>query len=78
MQKYNDYPIQECLDTVEPKVNAGLWRFYQKWTCRHCGSRQTMGEPNVFFRSGTCEECGKVSPIDKCNYMLITRPEDMP
>ena len=69
----NDYPIQECADTAEKYIQQGLY-VYQKWTCKNCGSRQTMTEPNIFFESGTCEECGKVTDIKAqgCNYLLTT------
>lgn len=69
----NDYPIQECLDRVLPLVKQGA-KFHQKWTCSHCGSRQTMEEENQFFESGICGECGKESPIKACNYLLILGP----
>jgi hypothetical protein len=35
--------------------------FYLKFTCLHCGSRQTIEEPNSFYPSGRCEECNGVS-----------------
>jgi len=52
-----------------PLVAKGC-TFNQKFTCSHCGSRQTMAEQNKLFTSGTCEACGKVTQITKCNYML--------
>lgn len=67
--QYTDYPIEECAAAAFEKVQRGA-TIYQKWTCAHCGSRQTMDEPNKFFRAGICEECKGQSPIVKCNYML--------
>lgn len=69
MVKYNDYPIEECINVATPFVAKGV-TLYQKWTCQHCGSRQTMGEPNRFFRAGRCEECGGTTVITRCNYLL--------
>lgn len=67
--KYNDYPIEDCATQAYEHVAKG-GTIHQKWTCRHCGSRQTMEEPNKFFRSGRCEECGQITIIEKCNYLL--------
>ena len=69
--KYNDYPIEDCVKTIEDlrKSNPGV-EIYQKWTCRHCGSRQTMAEKDTFFRSGRCEECNRVTIIQACNYLV--------
>jgi hypothetical protein len=43
-------------------VGATIW---QKWTCSACGTRQTMETPNTFYQTGKCEECGKVTDIEK-------------
>lgn len=69
--QYNDYPILDVLDECDKHVKRGS-TVYQKWTCQHCNSRQTMETPNVLYRSGRCEECNQVTIIEKCNYMLIT------
>jgi hypothetical protein len=36
-----------------------------------CGSRQTCDEPDKFFETAACEECGHVTDIARqgCNYM---------
>ncbi len=72
MQKYNDYPLDECVQAAEQLIADGA-DVHQKWTCRHCGARQTMGTANTFYRSGTCEACGGVTVISKCNYLVFTR-----
>lgn len=71
--KYNDYPLAECADAAEKLAAKGFF-VYQKFTCDKCGSRQTMGKPNQFFTSGTCEECGYETDIARkgCNYMVTT------
>lgn len=68
--KYNDYPLLEVLRKADEQIKRG-GKVHQKWTCRHCGSRQTMEEANTFFTSGRCEECGQITIIQKCNYLLI-------
>lgn len=70
MAEYNDYPIHECLAQANEQVLLGHV-VHQKWTCRHCGSRQTMEEPNKFHTSGRCEECQQITVIQRCNYLLI-------
>jgi PHP family Zn ribbon phosphoesterase len=44
---------------------------YQKWTCPRCQQRLTMEEPNTLYTSGRCDECGLVSPIFECGFMLV-------
>ena len=70
MTEYNDYPFDVIAESVA-KERAKGHTFHQKWTCRHCGSRQSMGEPNTLYRSGRCEECQGISVIDKCNFLVI-------
>ena len=74
--KYRDFPIAKVVDQANERINQlardGIkMRVHQKWTCRHCGSRQTMGEKNQFFGSGICEECGETTIIQKCNYVAM-------
>lgn len=71
---YSNYTIRECAEAVEPLIKSGKVTVYQKWTCEKCWSRQTMSEANKFFTSGTCENCGHVTDIERdgCNYLLIT------
>lgn len=69
----NDYPLQECADAAEQILAKNpTAKIYQKFTCQHCGARQTMGEANKFFTTGKCEECDKVTDIaaNGCNYMI--------
>ncbi len=73
--QYADFPIEDCeaqaKQRVEEMERAGAsCAIYQKWTCQHCGSRQTMGQKDTFFRSGRCEACGQTSLITKCNWMM--------
>ena len=73
--QYADFPIDECAAQAKQRAEeverAGNGcAVYQKWTCQHCGSRQTMGEKNKFFRSGKCEACGQLTVISKCNWMM--------
>lgn len=67
----NDYPINECIEVANKYIENGA-KVYQKFTCDKCGSRQTMDEPNTFFKTGRCEACGHVTDIEKrgCNYMV--------
>jgi hypothetical protein len=69
MPTYNDYPIEECLDAAIDLIDKGA-TVHQKWTCGHCGSRQTMEQADTFFRSGICEACKKTTIITKCNYLV--------
>lgn len=66
-----DYPLSEMETQINEVINLG-GSCYQKWTCSHCGARQTMMTPNVFYTSGKCEECEKTTEkLDEaCNYMV--------
>lgn len=70
MVDYNDYPILDCAAQAFEIVERG-GDVYQKWTCSHCNSRQTMEEKNKFFTSGKCEECNKITEIKECNYLAV-------
>ena len=64
-----DRPVEEIAALADRMIQRGM-TIWQKWTCQHCGSRQTMAEPNLLFRSGICQECGKQSTIEVCGFML--------
>jgi hypothetical protein len=72
MISFRDYPLEEIIKQADERINqlGGKAYVQQKWTCRHCGSRQTMETKNAFYRKGRCEECGELTTIDKCNYLL--------
>ena len=65
-----DFPLMEMAKEAEAHVANGS-TVWQKWTCGHCQSRQTMEQPNKFYKSGICEECGKITDIVKCGYTLL-------
>ena len=74
---YNDYPIFECIEAAEDLIAKGA-DIYQKWTCQHCRSRQTMAVKNTFYKSGICEECKNVTVISACNYLVHMTPKQRP
>lgn len=73
MPKYNDYPFMECAAAANKLIEQGM-DVYQKWTCQHCGARQTMPDVNKFYALGICEECKKETDIAArgCNYMVTS------
>jgi hypothetical protein len=74
MTSHRDFPFSKVVAQANERVLApGRGYVHQKWTCRHCGSRQTMAERNTFYRSGRCEECGQITIISKCNYLAVLR-----
>jgi hypothetical protein len=66
-----DFPI-DAVAAKAKQMHAAGWDVHQKWTCRHCGSRQTMETPNQFYRQGICEECKRTTQITECNYLCCT------
>jgi hypothetical protein len=70
--KVRNFPFKEVVARADALAKDGAVIF-QKWTCAHCGSRQTMDKPNAFYVEGECEECHKVTDIQAagCNYLLF-------
>jgi hypothetical protein len=78
-QEYHDYPLEEIAKAFDEHSKKGA-QCFQKWTCAHCGARQTMPNPNVLYTHGNCEECQKQTDIriKGCNYlytMSTTHPD---
>ena len=71
---YKNFPIEECAAAAEKLIADGA-TIYQKFTCGKCGSRQTISEPDKFFTTGKCEECGHVTNIamSGCNYLIVAQ-----
>jgi hypothetical protein len=67
-----DHDFLETAERANKLVLEGATVF-QKFTCEHCGSRQTMPTPNAFYCEGKCEECNGVTNIFArgCNYVLV-------
>jgi hypothetical protein len=68
----SNHPITDCMKTAGEHVANGNAVVFQKFTCAHCGSRQTIDTPNTFFTHGKCDECGEITDIREggCNYVL--------
>lgn len=66
------HPIGEILQTVSEVMLRG-GQCYQQWLCEHCDTKQTMEQPNAFYAKGECEECKKITDIEKngCNLMTV-------
>lgn len=71
MKEGNNYPFYEVLEGANAEIAKGH-TIHQKFTCAKCGERQTMETPNVFFKTGKCEECSHITDIeaDGCNYLV--------
>lgn len=65
------HPWNEVVVSARQKMEEG-YNVHQQFNCQHCGAKQTMETPNVFYERGICEQCGKETNIVKrgCNYML--------
>lgn len=70
----NLYPFYSCVKKAEKLMAEGA-EVYQQFNCAHCGIKQTMDVPDVFYKTGRCEECDQITNIeqDGCNYMLTLR-----
>lgn len=66
------HPFKDCVEGAELVIGRGV-NVFQQWNCSHCGTKQTMPDLNIFYKKGTCEECGAMTDIEKdgCNYMAV-------
>jgi hypothetical protein len=70
--KPKDFPLDECAQmAIEFLMEHPTGTFHQKWTCNHCGERQTMAVAEKFFRAGICEECKQTSVIKECGFLVV-------
>lgn len=72
MNHPDDGPFYEIVDEVEMMVELGATCF-QKFTCLACRARETMTEPNTFYKTGKCDECGYITnlEVEGCGFMLV-------
>jgi hypothetical protein len=68
-----NHPFYEVVEQAQPWIDAGS-KVYFKFTCEKCGARQTFDQPNIAYKSGSCEECGYVTNIEETGmgFLLIT------
>lgn len=71
LKPQKDHPFGVILAAAKKHAEAGRL-CYQKFSCSKCGQRLTMETPNVFHRTGSCDQCGHITDIEKqgCNYLL--------
>ena len=75
MEEHKDLPVDQFIKEMDKLIQQGL-NVFVKFTCQHCGSRQTDASPNVLFSEGyTCEECKKTSFPDKFGMMVMAGAE---
>lgn len=72
MNETLDHPFDEVAASADEYIKKG-GQVFQKFTCSSCGNRLTMDVPNVFYKTGTCDECGTVTDIEAqgCNYLVV-------
>jgi hypothetical protein len=71
------HPFHEVAENAEYQIGKGA-KVYQQWQCAHCGMKQTMPDQNKFYTHGKCEECSKITDIEKngCNFMVAMTTDD--
>ena len=67
----NLYPFDDCVRAAEELIRKNVV-VHQQWNCEHCGAKQTMEMPDIFYETGECEECHRITNIRRsgCNYMV--------
>lgn len=70
--------LQSVIDSAERQIKNGAEIFF-KWTCAHCGARETFEQKNTFYVEGECEECHQVTnlmtPVANVNFLLVAGPD---
>jgi hypothetical protein len=71
--KMKVYPFGDVCRQAAKYMRDPHARVHQQFNCAGCGVKQTMSDPNHFFDTGRCEECGHVTNIRHrgCNYMVM-------
>lgn len=69
MNELIDVPVPEALQKARQLIEGGAIVFF-KFTCENCGTRQTFDKPNTFYREGSCEECGHITKIKTCGFLV--------
>lgn len=66
------HPFYEVAEAAKKLMEEKGADVYQQFNCGKCDTKQTMTDPNVFYKAGTCEQCGAVTNIEStgCNYMV--------
>jgi hypothetical protein len=65
-----DQTFKELLPmAIQILDNGG--KFWAKFTCGHCGARQTFDVPNIFYTSGKCEECEQITVLQKYGLLVL-------
>jgi len=67
------FPWDKVVADADAKMKASPHvHIYQQFNCEHCGAKQTMDTPDIFYETGTCEECKKITNIKKngMNFMM--------
>lgn len=59
-EEATNYPLAELEISCE-KILKGGGTFWMKFTCEHCGTRQTCEEKNKLFYFAHCEECSEIT-----------------
>ena len=71
MEEPKDISPEQLIKDMDRLSGQGFMCFV-KFTCDHCGSRQTCPSPNVLFSEGyNCEECKKVTYPKKFGMMVM-------
>jgi predicted RNA-binding Zn-ribbon protein involved in translation (DUF1610 family) len=66
-----DHPLEEILQAMDQQILLGNIVYF-KFTCAHCGARQTSADANTYHVDGyNCEECGKLTVPTEGNFLLI-------
>jgi formylmethanofuran dehydrogenase subunit E len=67
----NLHPWDVTIKKAKTFIDRGA-KVQQQFNCEHCGVKQTMETPNLFYETGICQECTGTTDIRKngMNFMI--------
>jgi hypothetical protein len=78
--EHKDLPRDQAMTLanrlIASKGGPEKCKVHFKFTCRHCGARQTFEQANTIFTEGDCEACGKTTKIKAYGMMVIFGGKD--
>ena len=67
----SDLPREEAMARASTLLRDKASEIYFKYTCEHCGERNTFNDPNTLWSEGECYSCGKISKVDRAGFMVV-------
>ncbi len=75
-EKHRNIDIDSSYTLAESWISKGA-HVHQKFSCSTCGVRLTITEPNIFYKQGTCSDCGSLTEIAVAGIAVEMSPDNI-